>query len=44
MSFFPTIALLLALQAPASATASIAGIVVRAGTNEPIPRVRITIL
>src|SRR5207249_812860 len=31
------------LQAQASAPASIAGIVVRAGTNEPIPRVRITI-
>ncbi len=44
MSFLPAIALLLALQAQASAPASIAGIVVRAGTNEPIPRVRITIL
>jgi hypothetical protein len=43
MAFLPTIALLLTLQAPTPPTASIAGVVVRAVTNEPISRARITI-
>src|SRR5437762_7950695 len=42
MYVLPVIALAFVLQAPAAPKASIEGTVVRAGTNDPIPRVQVT--